>query len=117
MAFRGRHSQFNAAKISSARTAEIGWHRRYCGETFEDQEEALAKFVVEDGVDDDGRQAFCGGVVKDCRESAFEEYAKRQSISNLLSGIDDPGDPMHKPKPEMRKKKRKRKKKAAADEL
>mmetsp|Transcript_22580 Transcript_22580/g.70792 ORF Transcript_22580/g.70792 Transcript_22580/m.70792 type:complete len:353 (+) Transcript_22580:145-1203(+) len=89
----------------------------YCGETLEDQEEALAKFVVEDGVDDDGRQAFCGGVVKDCRESAFEEYAKRQSISNLLSGIDDPGDPMHKPKPEMRKKKRKRKKKAAADEL
>ena len=67
--------------------------------------------MIDGGLDDAGRAAFCSVTRKDCRSDAVEEAAKRQSIADILAGIGD--NPPAAPK----KRKRKKKKKPAAAEL
>ena len=63
------------------------------------------------GLNEAGRAAFCSATRKDCRGDAVEEAAKRQSIADILSGIND--DPPAAPK----KRRKRKKRKAAAAEL
>ena len=84
----------------------------YCSATVEDHEEIITKLLLDGGLDDAGRAAFCSGTRKDCRGDAVEEAAKRQSIADILSGIND--DP---PAAPTKKRRRKKRKKAAAAEL
>ena len=67
--------------------------------------------MIDGGLDDAGRAAFCSTTRKDCRGDAVAEAQKRQGIADLLAGIGD--DPPAAPK----KRRKKRKKKAAAAEL
>ena len=85
----------------------------YCSTTVEDHEDELTKLLIDGGLDDAGRAAFCSVTRKDCRGDAVEEAAKRQSIADILAGIGD--DPPAAPK--KRRKKRKKKKKPVAAEL
>ena len=84
----------------------------YCATTVEDHEDELTTILLDGGLDDAGRAAFCAATRKDCRSDAVEEAAKRKSIADILSGIND--DPPAAPK---KKRKRRRKRKAAAAEL
>ena len=68
--------------------------------------------LLSGGLDDAGRAAFCSATRKDCRGDAVEEAAKRQSIADILSGIND--DP---PAAPAKRKRRKKKKKPVAAEL
>ena len=84
----------------------------YCSTTLEDHEEELTKLLLQGGLNEAGRAAFCSVTRKDCRGDAVEEAAKRQGIADILSGIGD--DPPAAPR-KMRKRMKKRK--AAAAEL
>ena len=64
------------------------------------------------GLEDAGRAAFCSATRKDCAADAVEAAAKRQGISDILSGIND--DP---PAAPAKKRRRKKKKKPVAAEL
>ena len=70
--------------------------------TYEDE---LTKLLIDGGLDDAGRAAFCSVTRKDCRGDAVEEAAKRQSIADILAGIGD--DPPAAPAKRRRKKKKK----------
>ena len=83
----------------------------YCSTTVEDHEEELTTLLLDGGLDDAGRAAFCSATRKDCRGDAVEEAAKRQSIADILSGIND--DPPAAPA----KRRQKKKKKPVAAEL
>ncbi len=83
----------------------------YCSTVVEDHEDEIEKLLLDGGLDDAGRAAFCSVTRKDCRSDAVEEAAKRQSIADILSGIND--DPPAAPA----KKRRRRRKKAVAAEL
>jgi len=80
----------------------------YCSTTLDDHEEELTKLLLDGGLNEAGRTAFCAATRKDCHGDAVEEAAKRQSISDILSGINDD------PPPAPKKKRRRRKKKAPA---
>ena len=80
----------------------------YCSTTVEDHEDEITTILLEGGLDDAGRAAFCSDTRKDCRGDAVAEAQKRQSIADILAGIND--DPPAAPT----KKKRRRKKKRAA---
>ena len=82
----------------------------YCSTVVEDHEDEITKLLLDGGLNEAGRAAFCSVSRKDCRGDAVEEAAKRQGIADLLAGIND--DP-----PAAPKKKRKRKKKPVAAEL
>ena len=84
----------------------------YCSTTVEDHEDEITELLLAGGLDDAGRAAFCSVTRRDCRGDAVEEAAKRKSIADILSGIND--DPPAAPK---KKRKRRRKRKAAAAEL
>ena len=77
----------------------------YCSTTVEDHEEELTKVLLDGKLDDAGRAAFCSGTRKDCRGDVVEEATKRQSIADLLAGIND--DPPAAPAKRRRKKKKK----------
>ena len=83
----------------------------YCATTVEDHEEELTKLLLDGGLNEAGRAAFCSVTRKDCRGDAVEEAAKRQSIADIRAGIGDapPAAPA--------KRRRKRKKKPVAAEL
>ena len=85
----------------------------YCATTVEDHEEELTKLLLDGELNEAGRAAFCSATRKDCPSDAVEEAAKRQSIADILAGIND--DPPAAPK--KRRKKRKKKKKPVAAEL
>ena len=73
----------------------------------EDHEDEITTILLEGGLDDAGRAAFCSAARKDCRGDGVDEAAKRQSIADLLAGINDdpPAAPSKKPR-RRRKKKR-----------
>ena len=85
----------------------------YCSTTVEDHEEELTKILLDGGLNESGRAAFCAVTRKDCRGDAVEEAAKRQGIADILAGINDepPAAPAKK------RRRRKKKKKAVAAEL
>ena len=83
----------------------------YCSTTLEDHEDEITTILLEGGLDDAGRAAFCSATRKDCRGDAVEEAAKRQGVADILAGIND--DPPAAPA----KKRKRRKRKAAAAEL
>ena len=85
----------------------------YCSTTVEDHEELITTLLIDGGLDDAGRTAFCAGTRKDCRGDAVDEAAKRQGIADLLAGIND--DPPA--APAKKKRTRKKKKKPVAAEL
>ena len=85
----------------------------YCSTVVEDHEDELTTILLDGGLDDAGRAAFCSGTRKDCRGDAVEEAAKRQGIADLLAGIND--DPPAAPK--KKKRRRKMKKKPVAEDL
>ena len=64
----------------------------YCSTVVEDHEEELTELLLSGGLDDAGRAAFCSGTRKDCRGDAVEEAAKRQSIADILSGVNPCGN-------------------------
>ena len=70
-------------------------------------EEELTQRLLDGGLDDAGRARFCSATRKDCRGDAVEEAAKRQSIADILSGINDdpPAAPAKKRRPRKKKKK------------
>ena len=78
----------------------------------EDHEDEITTILLAGGLNEAGRAAFCAATRKDCRGDAVEEAAKRQSIADILSGIND--DP---PAAPAKKRRRKKKSKAAAAEL
>jgi hypothetical protein len=80
----------------------------YCATAVEDHEEELTTRLLDGGLDDAGRALFCSVVRKDCRGDAVAEAAKRQGISDILSGIND--DP---PAAPAKKRWRRKKKKSA----
>jgi hypothetical protein len=80
----------------------------YCATVVEDHEDELTKLLLDGGLNEAGRAAFCSVTRKDCQD-AVEEAAKRQSIADILSGINDDGPPA----PAKRRKRRKKKKAAA----
>ena len=84
----------------------------YCSTVVEDHEDEITELLLSGGLDDAGRAAFCSATRKDCRGDAVEEAAKRQSIADILSGIND--DP---PAAPAKKRRRKKKKKPVAAEL
>ena len=84
----------------------------YCSTTLEDHEDEITKLLLDGGLDDAGRAAFCSVMRKDCRSDAVDEAAKRQGIADLLAGIND--DP---PAAPAKRRKRKKKKKPVAAEL
>ena len=84
----------------------------YCSTTLEDHEDELTKLLLDGGLNEAGRAAFCSGTRKDCRGDGVEEAAKRQSIADILSGIND--DPPAAPAKKRRRRK-KRKKPVAAE--
>ena len=63
-------------------------------------------------LDDAGRAAFCSVTRNDCRGDAVEEATKRQSIADILAGIND-----NPPAAPAKKRRRKKKKKPVAAEL
>jgi len=72
--------------------------------------------LLDGGLNEAGRAAFCSATRKDCRGDAVEEAAKRQSIADILAGIND--DPPATPAaPAKKKRRRKKRKSAAAAEL
>ena len=71
----------------------------------EDHEEEITTILLDGGLDDAERAAFCSVTRKDCRGDAIAEAANRQSIADLLAGIND--DPPAAPAKRRRKKKRK----------
>ena len=77
----------------------------------EDHEDEITTILLEGGLDDAGRAAFCSVTRKDCRGGAVEDAAKRQGIADILSGIND--DPPAAPT----KRRRRKRRKAAAAEL
>ena len=77
----------------------------YCATVVDDNEDDITKILLDGGLDDAGGAAFCSGTRKDCRGDGVEEAAKRQSIADILSGIND--DPPAAPKRRKRKKKKK----------
>ena len=83
----------------------------YCSTTVEDHEEDITKLLLDGGLNEAGRAAFCSGTRKDCRGDAVEEAQKRQSIADILAGIND--DPPAAPA----KKRKRKKRKAVAGEL
>ena len=85
----------------------------YCSTVVEDHEDELTTILLDGGLDDAGRAAFCSATRKDCRGDAVEEAAKRQGIADLLAGIND--DPPAAPK--KKKRRRKMKKKPVAEDL
>lgn len=85
----------------------------YCSTTVEDHEDEITTILLDGGLDDAGRAAFCSATRKDCRGDGVEEAAKRQGIADLLAGIND--DPPTAPAKKKRRKKKKRK--AGAAEL
>ena len=84
----------------------------YCSTTVEDHEDEITELLLSGGLDDAGRARFCSATRKDCRGDAVEEATKRQSIADILAGIND--DP---PAAPAKRKRRKKKRKAAAAEL
>ena len=84
----------------------------YCSKTVEDHEEELTKILLDGGLNEAGRAAFCAVTRKDCRGDAVAEAEKRQGIADILSGIND--DP---PAAPAKKRRRKKKKKPVAAEL
>ena len=84
----------------------------YCSTVVEDHEEALTNLLLDGGLNEAGRAAFCSVTRKDCRGDAVEAAAKRQGIADLLAGIND--DP---PAAPTKKRRRKKKKKPVAAEL
>ena len=84
----------------------------YCSTVVEDHEDELTTILLDGGLDDAGRAAFCSVTRRDCRGDAVEEAAKRKSIADILSGIND--DP---PAAPAKRKRRKKKKKPVAAEL
>ena len=83
----------------------------YCATVVDDHEDEIIQ-LLDGGLNEAGRAAFCSGTRKDCRGDAVEEAAKRQGIADILSGIGD--DP---PAAPAKRKRRKKKRKAAAAEL
>ena len=81
----------------------------YCATTVEDHEDEITKLLLDGGLNEAGRAAFCSGTRKDCRGDGVEEAQKRQGIADLLAGIND--DPAA---PTKRKRRKRRKKKASA---
>lgn len=103
---------FNGPGHGSLPTHELRvGHVNYCATTVEDHEEELTTRLLAGGLDDAGRAVFCSVVRKDCRGDAVAEAAKRQGISDIISGInnDPPAAPAKK-----RRRRRKKKKKAVA---
>ena len=64
----------------------------YCATTVEDHEEELTKLLLDGGLNEAGRAAFCSVTRKDCRGDAVAEAAKRQSIADILSGVNPCGN-------------------------
>ena len=81
----------------------------------EDHEDEIIQLLLDGGLNEAGRAAFCSATRKDCRGDAVEEAAKRQGIADLLAGIND--DPPAAPAKKRRRKPAKKKKKPAAAEL
>ena len=79
----------------------------------EDHEEEITTILLDGGLDDAERAAFCSVTRKDCRGDAIAEAANRQSIADLLAGIND--DPPAAPAKKRRRKRRKKKKPVAAE--
>ena len=77
-------------------------------------QDELTTILLDGGLNEAGRAAFCSVTRKDCRGDAVEEAAKRQSIADILAGIGDdpPAAPVKK-----RRRRRKKKKKPVAAEL
>ncbi len=59
----------------------------YCATTVEDHEEELTKLLLDGGLNEAGRAAFCSVTRKDCRGDAVAEAAKRQGVADILSGV------------------------------
>ena len=111
----------------------------YCSTVVDDHEEEITKLLLDGGLNEVGRAAFCSVTRKDCRGDAVAEAAKRQSIADILSGVNPCGThrviassrryPTHwldfhtginddaPPAAPAKKKRKRRKKKAAATEL
>ena len=83
----------------------------YCSTVVEDHEDEITKLLLDGGLNEAGRAAFCSATRKDCPSDAVEEAAKRQSIADILAGIGD--DPPA--APAKRRRRRKRRKAAAAE--
>ena len=64
----------------------------YCSTTLEDHEDEITELLLAGGLDDAGRAAFCSVTRKDCRGDAVAEAAKRQSIADILSGVNPCGN-------------------------
>ena len=85
----------------------------YCATTVEDHEDELTTILLDGGLNEAGRAAFCSVTRKDCRGDAVEEAAKRQSIADILAGIGD--DPPAAPAKKRRRRRKKKKKPVAAE--
>ena len=64
----------------------------YCATTVEDHEDEITKLLLDGGLNEAGRAKFCSGTRKDCRGDAVAEAAKRQSIADILSGVNPCGN-------------------------
>ena len=64
----------------------------YCATTVEDHEDEITQLLLAGGLDDAGRAAFCSVTRKDCHGDAVAEAAKRQSIADILSGVNPCGN-------------------------
>ena len=84
----------------------------YCATVVDDNEDDITRLLLDGGLNEAGRAAFCSATRKDCRGDAVAEAQKRQGIADLLAGIGD--DP---PAAPAKNRRRKKKRKAAAAEL
>ena len=64
----------------------------YCSTVVEDHEDEITKLLLDGGLNEAGRAAFCSVSRKDCRGDAVEEAAKHQSIADILSGVNPCGN-------------------------
>ena len=64
----------------------------YCATTVEDNEDEITKLLLDGGLNEAGRAAFCSVTRKDCRGDAVAEAAKRQGIADILSGVNPCGN-------------------------
>ena len=64
----------------------------YCSTVVEDHEDEITKLLLDGGLNEAGCAAFCSVSRKDCRGDAVEEAAKRQSIADILSGVNPCGN-------------------------
>ena len=64
----------------------------YCSTVVEDHEDEITTILLDGGLNEAGRAAFCSVTRKDCRGDAVAEAAKRQGIADILSGVKPRGN-------------------------